>query len=494
MKRTRLAWLILSFCLAAVLSAMGWITVTLLDLDRQEAEARQAAAFEQHVRLALWRLDARVNLLLARAAAPSPEAVPPLVKSRYLYKGKQLATLAAGQFAPGREVLLKRLAAPSFDAAGIGEADNEQTVRNRLEWTARRQRARASGWRTLWVDNQLVTVKKTGAMISGEVLDWPALRQELQREIESLLAGAALAPIKPGETVRPGRRLASLPVKLEPGKVVFYYQRPASPIKLMLLIAWSCMLLPAAGVAILLVAAISLNERRGAFVSAVTHELRTPLTTFRMYTEMLDEGMVASEKRQEYLSTLRHEAERLSHLVENVLTYARIERGKLQETIQTVPLAELLDRVGDELRRRTERDGMTLEAARPDAQVMVSVDTAGVERILVNLIDNACKYAAGAEDKRIHLDVELGDDKVRLTVRDHGPGISRRDERKLFRPFSKSDREAAHSAAGVGLGLALSRRLARRMDGELSLDHNHEPGAAFILRLPLADRKAVSRS
>ena len=74
---------------------------------------------------------------------------------------------------------------------------------------------------------------------------------------------------------------------------------------------------------------VALSERRGAFVSAVTHELRTPLTTFRMYAEMLAEGMVPSpEARQKYLETLRREADRLAHLVENVLQYARLERGR----------------------------------------------------------------------------------------------------------------------------------------------------------------------
>ena len=75
--------------------------------------------------------------------------------------------------------------------------------------------------------------------------------------------------------------------------------------------------------------ALSLSERRGTFVSAVTHELRTPLTTFRLYTEMLDEGMVASgESQRNYMKTLRSEADRLGHLVENVLSFARLERGR----------------------------------------------------------------------------------------------------------------------------------------------------------------------
>jgi K+-sensing histidine kinase KdpD len=110
-----------------------------------------------------------------------------------------------------------------------------------------------------------------------------------------------------------------------------------------------------------------------------------------------------------------------------------------------------------------------------------------VEQILFNLIDNCCKYAGlTAIEKVIHLQVRAGAAGVEFRIRDHGPGISARTARGLFRPFSKSAQEAAQSAPGIGLGLALSRRLARALGGDLRWEPAGEAGACFVLLLPEA--------
>jgi signal transduction histidine kinase len=237
---------------------------------------------------------------------------------------------------------------------------------------------------------------------------------------------------------------------------------------------------------------VALSERRGAFVSAVTHELRTPLTTFRMYAEMLAEGMVPSaEQRQKYLETLRREADRLAHLVENVLQYARLERGKPSRQKETFTVSALLDRVQPPLADRAEQAEMKLVVEIDDEvrSQRLTTDSGAVEQILFNLVDNACKYAAASEDKRIQLRVTRQRRLVSIEVRDHGPGISPTARRRLFTPFSKSAQEAARSAPGVGLGLALSKRLAADLGGRLAMSSNRgdaEPGAAFVLTLPAA--------
>jgi signal transduction histidine kinase len=235
----------------------------------------------------------------------------------------------------------------------------------------------------------------------------------------------------------------------------------------------------------------TLGERRAAFVSAVTHELRTPLTTFRMYSNRLLEGMVASsEQRGQYLTTLSREAERQSHPVENVLAYSRLDRGRYADPSEVVTLEALLARVSESLAAHAEQSGMTLVTSMPAGagEVRLRVDRSAVERILSNLIDNACKYARAASDRLIHLDAETDDRAVRLTVSDHGPGIEPREARRLFRPFHESARDAAHSAPGVGLGLALSRRLTRALGGDLHFLRDRPDGAAFCLRLPQARR------
>ena len=251
------------------------------------------------------------------------------------------------------------------------------------------------------------------------------------------------------------------------------------------------MLLAAGAVGLLLYSAVSLSERRGAFVSAVTHEMRTPLTTFKLYAEMLAAGIVSEPaKRSAYLNVLCSEANRLSHLVENVLAYARLERGSARRRIERLRLADLLDRVQPRLEEQAERSGMKLvvDAEARALETIVHVDSAAVEQILFNLVDNACKYAGDAAEKTIHLEALPDNRFAMLRVRDHGRGISAGAARKLFKPFSKSAQEAAHSAPGIGLGLALCRRLSRSIGGDLRLSQIQGSGACFELRLPLSAR------
>ncbi len=281
--------------------------------------------------------------------------------------------------------------------------------------------------------------------------------------------------------------LASLPVRLEPGSAPDETDPSWSPVKLSLLIAWSCLGLAAIAVAAVLQSALALSERRGTFVSAVTHELRTPLTTFRLYTEMLDEGMVASpESKQSYLKTLRSEADRLGHLVENVLSFARLEHGRAARGNEVATAAELFDRLVPRLVLRAREAGMELVVGPAESLSSVRVDISVVDQILTNLVDNAIKYAGSAADRRIHLDAAASGKWLEITLADEGPGLEAKVVRRLFRPFSKSANDAANSAPGVGLGLALSRRLARSFGGDLRLVRNSSAGATFSLTIPFA--------
>jgi signal transduction histidine kinase len=356
----------------------------------------------------------------------------------------------------------------------------------------------------LWMDGRLVLARRVqspgGDWIQGCWLDWDALRKDLLAQIRDLLPQADLVParVPPLEMLQAdgrvgveeqSRLMATLPVRLVPRPLPEASSSGLSPLAVSLALAWAAALVAASAVAVLLGGVVSLSERRAAFVGAVTHELRTPLTTFRMYAEMLSEGMVADQARQRcYLETLRHEADRLSHLVENVLAYARLERGRHTACLP-VPVERLLAQVVPRLQLRAAACGRNLEleideAARPLA---VSADVCAVEQILFNLVDNACKYAVGTGDERIHLEVEPRDVWLLVRVRDHGPGFSRTSSRRLFKPFSKSAHDAAQTAPGVGLGLALCRRLARGMRGELTTEQQ-PAGACVVLQLRQAQR------
>ncbi|MFH1533014.1 MAG: HAMP domain-containing sensor histidine kinase [Pseudomonadota bacterium] len=341
----------------------------------------------------------------------------------------------------------------------------------------------------LWVNGALFLARKVsleGAVyIQGVWLDWPRVRERLLASIEDLLPEAAVAP---ASTDHPGGpyTLATIPVRLDPGPPpALSGDDPSSPLRLSLVLAWIGALLAGLAAGLLVRGILALSDRRAAFVSAVTHELRTPLTTFRMYTEMLQEGMVPDEEsRGRYLGVLRAEAERLGHLVENVLSYARLERGRRPGALEVVDAGTLLERRLRSLEVRAAQAEMVLEVTREAGacETRVRADGDATERILYNLVDNACKYAAGAEDRRIHVECVRREGAVAIRVRDHGPGVAADVLPRLFEPFSKSAQDAAGDVPGVGLGLSLARRLARGMGGELRRVDVGE-GACFELWL-----------
>jgi len=346
----------------------------------------------------------------------------------------------------------------------------------------------------IWLGHALVLARRVSVekreYLQGCWLDWSNIERGLLGSVQDILPGAQLRPVRDVPPGSQARSLAALPVQVITPPLVaeggsFYW----SPVRFSLVVAWICVLLAGLAVAGLLYGTLALSERRAAFVSAVTHELRTPLTTFKMYSEMLAEGMVPDEqRRRSYLNTLCSEANRLSHLVENVLAYARLERGSARSRVERVTLGELLQRVHDRLGQRAAQADMTIVIdSEPAAlETVVHVDVIAVEQILFNLVDNACKYAApSAVEKIIHIEAVRDGKSLMLRVRDHGTGISAEVARRLFQPFSKSANEAAKSAPGVGLGLALCRRLSRTMGGDLRWNAKVRNGACFELHLPL---------
>ena len=355
--------------------------------------------------------------------------------------------------------------------------------------------------RPIWIGSKLILARRVvssgNVRVQGCWLDWPEIKTRLRQEVTDLFPDIELLPVTNGETVPAGRLLATLPIQLsipasttaDTGADQATGTSNLSAIRISLVIAWCCLLLGSLAVAVTLHGVLGLSERRASFVSAVTHELRSPLTTFRMYAEMLSEGMVRDEaQRDRYLATLRVEADRLSHLVENVLQYARLERGRNVRRRVKMDLKTLMQQTTERLPQRARQAGMELHEtiAPQDVGQNVVTDPAAVEQILFNLVDNSCKYASTAEDRRIHLHWSIGNRVAQVRVTDHGPGIQAAQARKLFLPFSKSDQEAAQSAPGIGLGLALCRRLASDIGGQLHYDADAAEGATFLLELPLA--------
>ena len=345
-----------------------------------------------------------------------------------------------------------------------------------------------SAFEARWLDGDLVLLRRVRQgntrLLQGTWLDWPALRSFLLERIAPVVPASDLRPVGAHDAADPARQLALLPARLVPGPMPETEPQDWTPVRLSLAAAWVAALLGLVGVGGVLKGTVALSQRRADFVSAVTHELRTPLTTLRLYTGLLREGSLSDEERPSFLATLENEADRLAHLVDNVLVFSRLEGGRLDASpLESVRVADLLERAVPHLTQRAAQAGLALAVEVPPevGGRRALVHAAGVEQILANLVDNACKYAASAAEPTLRLGAEERKRRFVLTLSDHGPGIAARERRRIFRAFHRSG-AAGDRAPGVGLGLALSRRLARRMGGDLRLARS-DGGACFELLL-----------
>jgi signal transduction histidine kinase len=299
--------------------------------------------------------------------------------------------------------------------------------------------------------------------------------------------------------------MTALPAELDPGEVPVIEAAQAdavpapppeltpeprlgwTPLRIGLGLAWMAALIALGAVGLGGWSLLNLSERRIRFVSAVTHELRTPLTTLRLYLDMLTSGLVKDEEQKgEYLHTLHTETERLSRLVGNVLDFSRLENQTPRLVRTRTTVGELLEQVRSTWQTRC-HDGdkeLVLDGGEGDATALVT-DVNLVQQILGNLIDNACKYSRGAEDRRIRVRATASGGRLVAEVEDRGPGVPQRERRSIFLAFCRGH-AADVTAGGVGLGLALAQRWAQLLGGRLTLCSSPErTGACFRLELPL---------
>jgi signal transduction histidine kinase len=501
-RRAWWVWVWFAAGAGAMTAAMAWLTQDVHALVRMSLEADRRVRTDAAARAALWRIDTTLAAFIAGDdLVPPPDAAHPplggipLVRFERREDGSWMIHVPRELGDSGGWI--RRLqgvtpeeksgyAAPPQQleqqvAAQQGDFQERQVLTNGNAFAAS---SRLGPPRVMRLGDDALAIVRSGAgcAAAGRVLPLDGLQRTLTVSIADLLPDARILPCPdPAKAEYP---LATVPLRLEPGALPL---APAGPLVPTLTVAWVAVIAVILAMAALLAGAMALAERRAAFVSAVTHELRTPITSLRLYADMLGEGMVADEARRgEYLATIRSEAERLGRLVENVLAYARLERSAAVAAAKPIPVAELVATCRERLERRAREAGMELVVdLAAAAEAIVRIDPTLVEQALFNLVDNAAKYAGTATDRRIELRAERQERGVALIVSDHGPGIAADVRSRLFRPFSRSAREAAGSAPGVGLGLALSRRLARQLGGDLALMPSSE-GARFALTLPLA--------
>ncbi len=233
---------------------------------------------------------------------------------------------------------------------------------------------------------------------------------------------------------------------------------------------------------------MALARQKTDFVSNVSHELKTPLTSIRMFSELLAEGRVSDpDKQRSYLNIISVEAARLTRLINNVLDFARMERGEKKYHFEKCDLTEVVREMCATFRPQLEENGFAFRCCLPSAPVHVSADRDALAQVIVNLLSNAEKFSSQRKDIELKIEVAEGSmSQVQLIVSDRGSGIPSGYEEKIFEQFFRAHDALNSSTQGSGLGLTLARQIARAHHGDLFYRSREGGGSCFIFQLPTA--------
>ena len=228
------------------------------------------------------------------------------------------------------------------------------------------------------------------------------------------------------------------------------------------------------------------SQRKSEFVASMSHELRTPLNAIIGLTEMMVTNVArfGMEKAQEPLLRVNRAGTHLLGLINQVLDLAKIEAGKLELNPQSLQLAPLIDEVVGTARQLAEQNENRLVVETQENLGALTVDPMRLKQILLNLLSNACKFTKQGEVALHVRKVVDGHNWIEFAVADSGIGMTAEQQAKLFQDFIQADSLTTRRYGGTGLGLALSRKLARMMGGDVTVTSEPGKGSAFTVRLP----------
>jgi signal transduction histidine kinase len=222
---------------------------------------------------------------------------------------------------------------------------------------------------------------------------------------------------------------------------------------------------------------------RSQFVSGVTHELKTPLTSIRMFAETLRLGRHSGpEAQQEYLDTVVHETERLSRLINNVLDFARIDRGEKTYQMAPTDVGAAVREAARAVAYPLAQGGYTLTAEIPEDLAQIEADSDALTQVVLNLLSNAIKFSE--EGSRIDLRVFGEGDAVLIQIQDQGRGIDSQDQESIFEDFYRTVDAEREGIPGTGLGLPLVAHVAEAHGGRVEVESELGRGSTFTIRLP----------
>jgi signal transduction histidine kinase len=227
---------------------------------------------------------------------------------------------------------------------------------------------------------------------------------------------------------------------------------------------------------------IKINRLKNDFIATVSHELKTPLASMRVLVDTLLEGSYRDQRQvTEYLELVSKENERLTGLIDNFLSFSRMERNKQTFAMARTSPAAIAHDAAEAVKTKFSKGQCSFKVNIPDDLPDVTADRDAMVTVLVNLLDNAYKYSY--DDKHIELSVSSEDGSVCFRVSDNGAGISRRSVKKIFNRFYQVDRSLARRAEGCGLGLSIAKFIVDAHKGTISVESKSGEGSTFMVCL-----------
>lgn len=237
---------------------------------------------------------------------------------------------------------------------------------------------------------------------------------------------------------------------------------------------------------------MALTQLRNDLVANVTHELKTPLASMRLLVDtLLDSRPLNEQTAREYLQLIAQENLRLSRLIDNFLTFSRMERNKYAFGFKEVPAAEIVEGAITAVRERFNAPGCEFRTEVAPDLPAVAADPDAMVTALVNLLDNAYKYSG--EEKQITLGASAHNGSVFFTVKDNGVGLSPRDTKRIFKRFFQVDQRLSRSGGGCGLGLSIVNYIVTAHHGSVRVESQPGRGSTFAISIPASAGGAVER-
>jgi len=228
----------------------------------------------------------------------------------------------------------------------------------------------------------------------------------------------------------------------------------------------------------------SANRAKSDFLAVMSHELRTPLSAIMGYQELLADGITGpiNDQQAQQLGRIKVSARHLLTLIDEILTFTRLDAGKERLTIGPVDLGNVIDESVELVEPLARARKLELQVVKPLVQTIIQTDVTKVRQMLVNLLSNAVKFT---DEGSVRVTGEIASDQVILTVSDTGAGIDPDHHQKIFEPFWQVEQKATRRVTGTGLGLTVTRRLANLMGGDITVFSTPGSGTTFTIILPI---------